>query len=188
MNIVINTLTAAALFWVAGHALAQTAAPGKPPALEQIASPANKDTAWRPTATQMELALSRSRAYFEARDGGRFEAAYGFFAPSQKKTVSFEEWRKSVEAFNTQAGAAQGRTLRKVTWYKDAQGRPGTYAAVDTSSAFANLALHCGYVVWQEQPDGSFGLVREEENVIDKAAAAKMKPGQLEQIQTQFHC
>jgi hypothetical protein len=56
------------------------------------------------------------------------------------------------------------------------------------TSPRTNLALHCGYVVWQQQPDGSFGLIREEENVIDKAAEASLDPGELEQMRAQFGC
>jgi hypothetical protein len=128
-------------------------------------------------------------AYFAARDEGRLEAAYGKFAPSQKATVSFDYWRGAMESFNSRSGGVTARSIRKVTWYKDApQGPPGLYAAVDFSSKAPKLALHCGFVVWQEQPDGSFAVVREEDNVIDRVTEAKLKPGDLERIRAQFRC
>jgi hypothetical protein len=94
-----------------------------------------------------------------------------------------------LEGFNANAGKPQGRFLRKVTWYKDTpQAGPGLYVAVDYSSKFERLALHCGYVVWHEQPEGSFLQVREEMNVIDNATMAKIKPEQLESVRAQFRC
>jgi hypothetical protein len=154
----------------------------------QSVSSSNRDTAWRPTSSQVELIQAQTLSYFAARDAGRFEEAYARFSPSQKATVPFETWRASVAAFNTKAGAVTARSLRKVTWYKDAAQGPGVYAAVDFSSEFQNLALHCGYVVWQEQPDRSFAIIREENNVIDKSMVAKLKPGDLERIRAQFRC
>ena len=56
------------------------------------------------------------------------------------------------------------------------------------SSEFQNLALQCGYVVWQEQPDGSFAIVRKEDNVIEKTTMTKLKPEDLERIRAQFRC
>ncbi len=172
--------------------LAQTAKPSElaPAAsLQRVVSPSNRDTDWRPTSPEVELVRVATIAYFTARDEGRLAEAYAKFAPSQKAMVPFEAWRASMEAFNAQAGPVTGRSLRMVTWYKDPpQGRPGVYAAVDFHSDFANLALHCGYIMWQEQSDGSFAVVREEDNVIDKATEAKLKPGDLERIRAQFRC
>jgi hypothetical protein len=155
----------------------------------QIIAPSNSDAQWSPTPAQKELIPTRTRAYFASRDGGRLEDAYAFFSPGQKATVPFADWRSSIEAFNTRAGAVKDRTLQLVTWYKDPpRASPGVYAAVDFVSDFSQLALHCGYVVWQEQPDGSFALVREEDNVVDKETESRLQPGQLEQLRTQYRC
>jgi len=173
-------------------ASAQTPAPVAPQTAaltQQVVSPANGDPNWRPTEAQMKLVQTQTIAYFAARDGGRLEDAYAKFSPIQKTMVPFDVWRASIENFNAKAGPVSARMLRKVTWYKDPpQSRPGVYAAVDFSSEFANLTLHCGYVVWSEQLDGSFAVTREEDNVLDKAMAAKLKPGDLERIRAQYHC
>jgi hypothetical protein len=159
---------------------------GAPP---QTVSPSNADADWRPTDTQIRRVLHETTVYFAARDEGRLEAAYDKFSPSQKATVPFASWRNAIESFNSRSGGVTARSMRKVTWYKDPpQGRPGVYAAVDFSSDAPNLALHCGFVVWQEQSDGSFGVVREEDNVIDRATEAKLKPGDLDRIRAQFRC
>jgi hypothetical protein len=155
---------------------------------QQIAS-TNLDAAWRPSSAQHDSIDSTTKAYFAAQDANKAEAAYAFLSERQKKYVPFGLFSRMLDDFNTKAGELQSRTLRKVTWYKDTpQAGPGLYVAVDFSSNFSGLALQCGYVVWNEQPDGSFLQVREEVNLIDNATMAKLKPGQLEQIRTQFHC
>jgi hypothetical protein len=180
-------LIAAVSLAMLGQPSAQTASPaGQVP---QSVAAANADPQWRPTPAQVAQVQSRTAAYFAARDGGRFDEAHAFFSPSQRAALPLAEWRGAIQAFNVRAGPVAGRTLRAVTWYKDAPRRPaGTYAAVDFSSQFPNLALHCGYVVWQEQPDGNFALIREDENVIDRQAEATLNPGELEEMRVQFGC
>ena len=87
------------------------------------------------------------------------------------------------------AGTPQGRTLKKVTWYKNpANAPPGVYAAVDFSSQFAELSLHCGFVAMHLQMDGSFGVAREEENSIHRREMAKLSPEALQRIRAQYRC
>jgi hypothetical protein len=180
-------LTAIALFVApAVHLSAQSLTPGTE--TPQLVSSSNADTQWRPTDVQISAVLARTREYFDARDMGKTEEAYSMFSPTQRATVRFDTWRDAIHAFNARAGAPKGRFVRKVTWYKDPPQRMGIYAAVDFSSQFDGLALHCGYVIWQAQPDGTFGLTREEDNVIDRAMAEKLQRGQLEQIRAQFRC
>jgi hypothetical protein len=156
---------------------------------EEVVAASNKDSDWRPTPSQVSLVQAQTISYFSARDSGRLDEAYAKFSPTQKETVPFEAWHASIEGFNAKAGPVTARALRKITWYKDPpDGRLGVYAAVDFSSEFPNLALHCGYVVWHQQPDGSFAVVREEDNFIDRPTAAKLKPGDLERIRAQFRC
>ncbi|MES2632268.1 MAG: DUF4019 domain-containing protein [Pseudomonadota bacterium] len=172
---------------IAGQALAQPT--GAPAEVPQAVAASNRDSLWKPTDAQVSSVLAMSKQYFSARDSGKTDEAHGYFSPSQKAMVPLSVWRSSIEAFNGRAGTAGGRTVRKVTWYKDPpQARPGTYAAIDFSSEFSSLALHCGYVMWHEQPDGSFAITREEDNVIDRDVAGKLRPGQLEQIRSQFRC
>jgi Protein of unknown function (DUF4019) len=155
---------------------------------QQIAS-TNADPAWRPSDAQRDSIEIVTKAYFAVRDANKAEAAYAFLSERQKQYVPFPPFSRMLEEFNTKAGQVQSRTLRKVTWYKDTpHAGPGLYVAVDFSSRFTGLALHCGYVVWHEQSDGSFLQVREEVNLIDNATMAKLKPGQLESVRSQFRC
>lgn len=48
--------------------------------------------------------------------------------------------------------------------------------------------MHCGYVVWLADADGAFHVVREEENYIDKAMAAKMPPEQVKAFARKYGC
>ena len=140
-------------------------------------------------AEQIKRVERQATQYFAARDQGRYQQAYDMMAASQKATASFAQFKARGEAFNAQAGAVQNRTIKKITWYRDPpQVTPGLYAAVDFTGEFANLALHCGFVAWHLQPDGSFHLVREEENLIDRATAQRMQPGNLNQARAQFGC
>ncbi|MFM9879571.1 MAG: DUF4019 domain-containing protein [Burkholderiaceae bacterium] len=156
---------------------------------QQKISSSNPDTAWRPSAAQQELVETASRSYFAARDGGKTEAAYAFLSERQKQLLTYSAFQKLLEESYSKTGAVQGRHLQSLTWYKDTpQAGPGLYVAVDFAGTFANLALHCGYVVWQEQTNGHFLLVREEVNMIDNATMEKMTPGDIEKVRAQFRC
>jgi Protein of unknown function (DUF4019) len=155
----------------------------------QVIAPSNQDKEWRPTAAQRERVLRDVAAYLAAKDAGRFSDAYAQFTPIQKANVPFGRWEADMRVVYGQAGAAEGRTLKMVTWYKNpANAPPGIYAAVDFSSRFAELSLHCGFVAMQLQMDGSFGVAREEENSIPKREMAKLTPEALQRIRAQYRC
>lgn len=133
------------------------------------AAPAATAANSQATSAQEQAVERRSLAYYAAKDGHRFEDAYRMQSPSLTKLAPFERWRKDNESAQAGLGPVVRRDIQKVTWYKDPpNGQPGVYAASDFSSKFANADIHCGYLVWLQQSDGSFLLVREEENFIDK--------------------
>lgn len=186
MRTVANLLTRVLTVGVAGAATGQVDTTVRPS--QKVLSPATEPN-WHPTAEQQELIQKVTQAYFAARDNGRSEEAYGRLSPRQKQILPFGTYRQKLEDFNAKSGVVQARTLRAVTWYKDQpQGGPGLYVAVDYSSQFSNLALHCGYLVWQEQPDGTFLLIREEANVIDKEMMAKLKPEEIQKVRREYRC
>jgi hypothetical protein len=128
--------------------------------------------------------------YFSLRDTGNYKAAYSLFTDSMKASLTLDSWSASIQTFNAGAGKMKNRQIRKITWYDNPRGAPvpGTYAAVDHNGQFESLSFHCGYVMWFALPDGSFRLVREEENYVDKATAAKIGPEQLKTARTKFGC
>ncbi len=153
------------------------------------AQEAGKDAQWHPTDAQVQLIVRQTYAYFAAKDAGKFQEAYALMSPAQKNVAPFDGWTASSGKFNLEAGPVVSRAIRKVTWYKDPPGAaPGIYAAVDYLSKFANVDIHCGYVVWNEQVDGSFLLVREEQNYISRDMQQKIRPEDLEKVRAQFGC
>ncbi|MPQ55260.1 DUF4019 domain-containing protein [Duganella sp. FT27W] len=141
------------------------------------------------TEEQVRRVEEQSRLYFDARDQGEYTLAYEVLAASAKHATSFEAWKGIKQAFNAKAGAAQQRTISKITWYRNPpQVEPGLYAAVDFTSKFAEIDIHCGFLAWREQSDGQFVLVREEENYIDKQTQQRLKPDDIEKVRQQFRC
>jgi hypothetical protein len=155
----------------------------------QVVAPSNQDRQWQPTPEQRERVVRDVLAYLAAKDAHRFSDAYAMFTPRQKASVPFERWEADMQAVYGQAGTAEGRTLKLVTWYHNAANAPpGTFAAVDFSSQFTELSLHCGFVAMQPQLDGSFGVAREEENSIPKREMARLMPETLQRIRAQYRC
>lgn len=141
------------------------------------------------TPEQVRSVEQQTRRYFEAKDQGRYTGAYDLMAASMKQSMSFATWKGRVEAFNAAAGTVKQRTISKITWYHNPpQVEPGLYAAVDFTSKFAEVDLHCGFLAWHEQPDGKFVLVREEENYLDRQTRQKLNPDDVEKIRQQFGC
>jgi hypothetical protein len=144
---------------------------------------------YQASAQQLERVTEAATRYFTAKDGKQYEQAYTQLAPSQKKIIPYAQFRDHSARFNTKAGDASARTIKKVSWYLNPPGvAPGLYGAVDFEGAFSNLAVHCGYTAWLEQADGSFLLIREEENSGDMATVAKMKPEERDKLRTQLRC
>src|SRR4051812_26760315 len=149
----------------------------------------NADKDWMPSAAQVQAVIEQSRRYFTARDAGRFDEAYRQYAPTNKALVSYGGWRQAVQGLNTASGGITARRLVRITWFKDPpQSGPGVYAAVDFSSTSPKLAAHCGYLVWQEQENGTLGIVHEEDNVLDQTTLAQIAPAKLAEVKKAMHC
>jgi hypothetical protein len=144
---------------------------------------------WQPGGDQKERVEAQSRKYFSLRQGGQYQEAYAMLTPAQQQQIPFARWSFLAQDFNARAGQLVSLDIKKITWYHNPpQAAPGTYAAVDFSGAYANTSLYCGYIVLNEQADGSFLIVREEQNVIDNETASKLKPGELDALRLQFKC
>jgi len=161
-------------------------------ALEQsLASPkaASAAPAWQPTSTQKARVEELSKAYFADKDAARYRQAWERLGPGLRKQWTYEEWREASAGSTARAGAMQQRELKKVTIYRSSQsGTPGTYAAVDFTGRFANADTYCAYLVWTEQADGSFLLLREEENFIYNATSARLTSDQRNKMRSIYHC
>jgi hypothetical protein len=145
---------------------------------------------WNPTKAQEENIQQLTYQYFSNRDTGKYQQAYSLFAVSLKESISEKNWLERVKQFNSKAGKALKRTVSKLTWYNNppSSPTPGIYAAADYVSQFENVDIHCGFVIWKQQKDGSFQVVREEENFIDKATQSTMKDSDIARFKAQYGC
>lgn len=161
-------------------------------ALQQSLAPpkaAGAAPSWQPTGPQKARVEALSKAYFAEKDAAHYAEAWERLGAGLRQQWTFEEWRDAVAASAARAGAMQQRDLKKVTIYRSSQsGTPGTYAAVDFTGRFTNADTYCGYLVWSEQADGSFLLMREEENYIYNATAARLTPEQRSKMKGVFRC
>jgi hypothetical protein len=128
--------------------------------------------------------------YFAAKDRGDVAAAFAMLAGPMREVTTLERWGSSLRQFNAVAGEVRSRQIKKVTWYKDPPraSQPGVYAAVDFASTFENINIHCGFVAWHRQPDGSFLVIREEQNYIDKKTETSAGATDLAQLRAKFGC
>ncbi|SFG75182.1 Protein of unknown function [Duganella sp. CF458] len=161
-------------------------------ALQQSLSPpknAGSAPSWQPSSSQRARVEELSKAFFAEKDAARYAPAWERLGSGLRQQWTFEGWRDAAAGNAARAGAMQRRDLKKITIYRSSQsGTPGTYAAVDFTGRFANADTYCGYLVWSEQADGSFLLVREEENYIYNATAARLTAEQLAKMKGVFRC
>jgi hypothetical protein len=170
-------------------ALAQELSCGTPaPAPPETAAP--PDPNWRQSNAQEQAVLARTRAYFAAKDSGRYAAAYAMLTAGMQADTDFERWSQAAGEINRSAGAARSRQLIRVTWYNNPPQAPvaGLYAAVDFNGDFADLHFLCGYVVWLLQSDGSWRLVREEQSMAARADAPDATAADIARMRTQVGC
>ncbi|WP_431479067.1 DUF4019 domain-containing protein [Massilia eburnea] len=161
-------------------------------ALQQsLAPPKNAGSApsWQPSSSQRARVEELSKAYFAEKDAARYAEAWERLGAGLRLQWTFEGWRDAAAASAARTGEMRQRELKKVTIYRSSQsGTPGTYAAVDFTGRFANAETYCGYLVWSQQADGSFLLMREEANYIYNATAAQLTAEQRSKMKGVFRC
>ena len=144
---------------------------------------------WQPGPVDQARVLDFTARYFTDRDSGRYAEAWALLTPTMKEMTPFAEWQRQAAEFARGAGTIRRRTPVAVTWYDSPAGvEPGLYAAVDFAGEAEKLLMLCGYVVWRRQQDGSFQLVREEQNVIERASAPAMTPEKVARIRSSLGC
>ncbi len=131
--------------------------------------------ALEPSRADQQLVLAASYSYFAAKDRGRYAEAHAALSDRMKSRFPLAEWTRSAGDFNAKAGPVRGRRVVEITWYKDPEGapEPGLYVAADFSADFEKVEFVCGYLMWQVRRDGSFRLVREEQNMAPKRASGR---------------
>ena len=145
---------------------------------------------WQPSEADQRAVLAATYAYFAARDRGRYPEAWSMLSESLKQISPIAKWQRDAANFNAAAGAVRARRVTEITWYNNPPdaSRPGVYVAADYSGEFEQLEFVCGYVTWQVQPDGSFRLSREEQNLLDKATAKNLASIDRQPLRVQMGC
>jgi hypothetical protein len=148
------------------------------------------DPQWQPTATDERALLAATYEYFTAKDAGRYAEAHGRLSDRMKAATPLAEWATGARLFNAEAGPALGRRVIEISWYNhptDAP-EPGIYVAADYSAEFERLEFVCGYVMWRLLPDGSFRLVREEQNLARKRGPKPMASIDRDPMRVRLGC
>lgn len=141
------------------------------------------------SADQDTRIVGLTEHYLDARAREDFDTTHALMDATQLDTIDEDAWRKNQRAFNRIAGESQARVVYRVNWYDDPPGTlPGRYAAADFVTLDAGLAFHCGYIAWRQHADGSLRVVREEDNYLDAASAARMTEAQRQEAKTKFSC
>jgi hypothetical protein len=161
---------------------------GSAPKLPDRAGTVSAD--WQPSEADQRAILAATYAYFAAKDRGRHAEAYAMLSPGMKRISPSDEWRRDASGFAVRSGQVRSRRVTELTWYNSPPGapQPGLYVAADFSAEFEHLEFLCGYVVWVLQPDGSFALSREEQNLLDRATAKNLASIDRKPLRAQMGC
>jgi hypothetical protein len=159
-------------------------------AVTAIPQIANAPDGWKPSADDQATVESQTYRYLYAKGAGDFTTAYAMFSDAMKAATHQDAWQKGAEAFNASAGQVLSRRVLKITWYKDPPSAPapGIYAAADYTGEFINIPIYCGYVAWYRGPDGTYTVIHEEQNSIDKDSMAKMNAADVKALAAKFGC
>jgi hypothetical protein len=136
---------------------------------------------WVPLPEQEKQALATAREYFAKLDNGHYEEAYAMLADIFRADLPLPEFVRTSRSFRAQSGPLIRRDVLKATWTKNpaAAPLPGIYAALDVAARFQNVDRYCGYLILYQQSDGGhFQVMREEQNLIDNAAAKRFEQKQ----------
>ncbi len=172
-----TAVAALVIFGSAGRAQNAPNPAGSPPRPE-INITTDSAPGWLPSPVQQEQVLKTTIDYLTTLDQQQYERAYAMLAEANRTSRPLSQFIQQHRQFSERSGALVQRNILKVTWTKDPAAAPfrGVYAAVDIASRFANADRHCGFVVLYQRPSGGdFEVMRQEDNLMDNATAAKIE-------------
>ena len=145
---------------------------------------------WEPSEQDQLKIKLLSYQYFQAKDNSDYKTAFEVYAESAKAIIDFDDWKANLVKFYTVAGTGISRTPTRITWYNNPANASvsGIFAAIDYSSTFANINIHCGYLMWHKKDDGNFELIREEQNYLDTTTQKKLSESEITDIKAKFGC
>jgi Protein of unknown function (DUF4019) len=145
---------------------------------------------WTPSEQQKLNVALATQQYFRLTERGDFTAAYALLSKDLQQTISLERWSIRQAELNARMGEVVERSIRNITWGQEpgVGGSAKVFAAVDHSGKFRHADIHCGKLFWQQQADGSFKLLHEIENSIDKKTQSQMTTEQLATARRKIRC
>jgi len=145
---------------------------------------------WEPSEQDRLKVMFLSYQYLHAKDNNDANAAFALFAETTKSSIDFKKWKYNLVLFNATAGEKTDSKFTRVSWFEVPSGEPvsGIFATVDYSSVFANINIQCGSLMWHKKDDGSFELMSEQQNYIDKTSQEKLSDSEIVDIKTKFGC
>lgn len=140
-----------------------------------VAKPGTSAPTTPATDVDRRYVEARTLDYLSNKDHGDFAAADAMYMDDVIAQFN-ATWRDERRAFNSVAGLPKARTVVGVAFYDNPADAPrlGRYAAVDYRASYAGRAFYCGYVVWLQQADGDYRLVREDETIASDAVAREL--------------
>jgi hypothetical protein len=99
-------------------------------------------------------------------------------------------WKSTKREFVSVAGALHRIGITKVTVYENPRSaaKPGLYVAADYRNVWANVPLHCGYLVWLRTSDGQFRITREETGHVTTEQLKAMPAAQAQAVDQALRC
>ena len=129
--------------------------------------------------------------YFQHIHSEKYGRAYSSVADALRQYSTKAEWIESKKDFKALAGESVSIKITRLTVYINPINTPkGIYIAADYYNSFVNLPIHCGYLVWFKQEDGSgeYKILREESGYLTKAQMSGMSKEQVVEIEKGLKC
>ncbi len=169
---------------------ASTLDPGKPANDVMADEKLSTEQKWEPSEQDQLKIKLLSYQYFQAKDNSDYKTAFESFSKDMASAIDFNNWKSNLIKFYGIAGTLKSRTPTRITWYNNPANASvsGIFAAVDYSSTFANINIHCGYLMWHKKDDGNFELIREEQNYLDTTTQKKLSESEITDIKAKFGC
>lgn len=137
---------------------------------------------------QEKKVIELTQKYWYLIDRKKFNQAYNLLSNAIKSTISFENWKLSIEEQNQKISNTTGRFTHKVTWYANPTGlETGLYAAVDYLETYKSAQV-CGFIVWKLDKNHQYTLNRIETNYIDNNTLNQLSPTELLNLKTRIGC
>ena len=146
------------------------------------------------TPDDKEVIESEVRAlttsYLHAPSTGEYRKPYSMLTDIMKSMSPFEIWQKEREKFVAESGSIQETDVWRMTIYVDPPSapEPGIYVAADYEMSFENVPFKCGYIIWVEQPDGTYRITREDYGLLDDSTLAAIDEAEIPLFKSRMGC